>query len=40
MCSSEPQPNAFASMAEASVAKPQTARGIVHYARQQGTQRA
>jgi hypothetical protein len=27
-------------MAEASVAKPQNARGIVHYARQQGTQRA
>jgi len=27
-------------MAEASVAKPQTARGIVHYARQQGTKRA
>jgi len=27
-------------LAEASVAKPQTARGIVHYARQQGTKRA
>jgi len=27
-------------MAEASVAKPQTARGIVRYARQQGTKRA
>jgi hypothetical protein len=27
-------------MAEASVAKPQTARGVVHYARQQGIKRA
>jgi len=31
---------ALASMAEASVTKPQTARGIVHFTRQRGSKRA